>query len=1003
MNDEKKDLAEWEWYTTPPYEDSDDSCSLDESEDVVRIIQPDFSDTCVVTELLEMYQSKQHHLQSQVQHLRKRLKRVSLENTSLWEMIKLQNMEKLLEIEDSSSAYLGPDIPVMSASDGRLHGEFAGDFSGENIIPVQVRSLQNQPLETPFLDITPTDTENESDDEDEDVTGDEDDDDEPDDDDSQMSKGTITLELVPTSVSRASAEDRPSTTLVGRLFTRIRRITNLSSMTHAASVALVCITGYTIQELFRHEQKKPVEVVTKFSVKHMKISIKRFQKRAKPVMFFLSYMKAVVDWHHKDFTLVTFLVYMLSVYTGWFIQLFLLLCILKLYVNYITTHQYPVDFCFLPDMRNGGMSAELPFGKIRKRKKFGILLQVAKQAQIELGNIAGNMEKLNNLFMWKVPQLTMFCVKILVLLFILSIMLPSIQFMKLIGIIIGIKVFVLRRLYKMYPNFKYATDTIHKVWKALPTDAEFYERNTLRKRTTRQYLSEKIKKLRCTFSKSSNKARGLDGKKESSTNTVQVIVTQEDTLTKRDASTDMEMLSIARSDQEECDKTALEPNPLEPKAIEKKPSSGSLASFNSLFSCNKQGKTSKGKPEKDTPTTSGGSAEVVSNSSSGNITEVSKSPSGKASVASTSGKASAVSRSPSGKATEVSKSPSGKASTECNSSSEKASEGSNSSSGKASVISNSYAEKASVASNSPSGKAAVVSFKPSGKASVASTPNGGKPAELFDPKEITGTLQSTTSLSTSFRSVGSQEFSYTQLSSEGSEVLSGSTGSHLTVGNERDCFALPVASRSTRESSEGSTGRLSDRSTVSSPGPGVIGMMLGEPFNSLAGTFFTGPATLIKSNKHNEQITLPNGEQPLKEASLGWTCVLEENTSVFGTTFHPGTLYLSLTSLCFKPTDVTSSPLLNIDLCKIIKIAKAKKLQWRPGKNRSEHIHVTVEGVEKPYIFGSVSAYDECYKVVMMHGKVHNYQWAAEFSEVPQIYRNNMEYHFSVASFYRGD
>jgi len=34
----EKDNAEWEWYTTPPYRDSDDSYSPDDSEDVMRVI-----------------------------------------------------------------------------------------------------------------------------------------------------------------------------------------------------------------------------------------------------------------------------------------------------------------------------------------------------------------------------------------------------------------------------------------------------------------------------------------------------------------------------------------------------------------------------------------------------------------------------------------------------------------------------------------------------------------------------------------------------------------------------------------------------------------------------------------------------------------------------------------------------------------------------------------------------------------------------------------------------
>ena len=38
MNDMGKDNAEWEWYTTPPYRDSDDSGSPDESEEFMRII-----------------------------------------------------------------------------------------------------------------------------------------------------------------------------------------------------------------------------------------------------------------------------------------------------------------------------------------------------------------------------------------------------------------------------------------------------------------------------------------------------------------------------------------------------------------------------------------------------------------------------------------------------------------------------------------------------------------------------------------------------------------------------------------------------------------------------------------------------------------------------------------------------------------------------------------------------------------------------------------------------
>ena len=38
-SEDARDQAKWEWYTSPPYEDEDAPLGLDDSEEVIRIIQ----------------------------------------------------------------------------------------------------------------------------------------------------------------------------------------------------------------------------------------------------------------------------------------------------------------------------------------------------------------------------------------------------------------------------------------------------------------------------------------------------------------------------------------------------------------------------------------------------------------------------------------------------------------------------------------------------------------------------------------------------------------------------------------------------------------------------------------------------------------------------------------------------------------------------------------------------------------------------------------------------
>ncbi|KAI0240488.1 hypothetical protein LSAT2_008717 [Lamellibrachia satsuma] len=268
-----------------------------------------------------------------------------------------------------------------------------------------------------------------------------------------------------------------------------------------------------------------------------------------------------------------------------------------------------------------------------------------------------------------------------------------------------------------------------------------------------------------------------------------------------------------------------------------------------------------------------------------------------------------------------------------------------------------------------------------------------KTVSEVDKDSANGTASSAVSASsissiyTSVKAVTSEGFSYSPFSGLGSGKL---VTSYDSCASSSAVMSPDVSSRQVSYlGSAGSYVRVAS-----------IGQALGDHFNSLAGTFFTKRATLIVSNQQNIEITLPNEEHPLTEAPLGWTCVLEENVNVM-TTFQPGILYISLSSLCFKPTDIASSQWIIIDLSKITQVVKSKKAQWIPGRNMSDHIQITVEGVNKPYIFGSVSSFDECYKVIMVHGKAHNYEWAEEFREIPHVFLNNTEYHFSLAGLYQ--
>jgi len=208
------------------------------------------------------------------------------------------------------------------------------------------------------------------------------------------------------------------------------------------------------------------------AVKRLKENINRFTAGIKPITSFVKSVGKVLTWSNPTASFLIFLVYMYSVWHGYLFSLILLVAIWELFMNYLHAKGIAKQLGFVEKAKDEGNSSE----DHSWSDKFQLVLQVARKVQNTLGKMADSLEKVKNLLMWQHPVATRKLFTALCVALLASLLLRGPTLFLLMGLFLGIKLFIVNPIHHRFPKVKRRYDSTAKLWRELPTDVELAAR-----------------------------------------------------------------------------------------------------------------------------------------------------------------------------------------------------------------------------------------------------------------------------------------------------------------------------------------------------------------------------------------------------------------------------------------------------------------------------------------------------------------------------------------------
>ncbi|KAK0050280.1 GRAM domain-containing protein 4 isoform X2, partial [Biomphalaria pfeifferi] len=212
------------------------------------------------------------------------------------------------------------------------------------------------------------------------------------------------------------------------------------------------------------------------AVKTLKENVKRFGTEAKP---YLNTLKGIYDlkaWKAAPYTLIVFVfftpaaVYMYSVWQGWFLPVLLFCFTLRLFINYLKYRGWNIHFNFFETVEE---TKDADDKDLSVSDKLNIVMQVARNVQNILGEVADCLEKIKSLLTWRHPQASQKLLSMTFVAFITSCLLPTNYLFFYAGLGLGIKFFIIDYIYNRFPRVRRKYDSTYQLWAELPTDLEF--------------------------------------------------------------------------------------------------------------------------------------------------------------------------------------------------------------------------------------------------------------------------------------------------------------------------------------------------------------------------------------------------------------------------------------------------------------------------------------------------------------------------------------------------
>lgn len=217
----------------------------------------------------------------------------------------------------------------------------------------------------------------------------------------------------------------------------------------------------------KEEKEKDGQV----NISVLKANVKRFGTALKPYINTVKGIQGLLRWQSSSFTLIVFMVYMYAVWKGCAMQVFLLCLIFRHFISYLQTLGIMIKFDFFHyEDESESKKEEASLGI---SDKINLVVQITKKVQDFLGQATDSLEKIESVLTWRYPPAAKRIFTALCGAFIFSLVVDFNILLFIMGMNIGIKLFIIDYIYYKFPKVKRKYDSVSKLWKSLPTRQEW--------------------------------------------------------------------------------------------------------------------------------------------------------------------------------------------------------------------------------------------------------------------------------------------------------------------------------------------------------------------------------------------------------------------------------------------------------------------------------------------------------------------------------------------------
>ncbi|XP_078340846.1 GRAM domain-containing protein 4-like [Crassostrea virginica] len=191
----------------------------------------------------------------------------------------------------------------------------------------------------------------------------------------------------------------------------------------------------------------------------------------KPYINTIKGIQDLLRWQNSAYTLIVFMVYMYAVWMGCAMQVFLLCLIFRHFICYLQIIGIHVKFNFFHHEEQTTSKKEEE--SLGLSDKINLVVQIAKKVQDFLGKAADSFEKIESVLTWRHRPAARRVFLTLCGALVMSIVMDFNLLVILLGLNMGIKLFIVDYVYYKFPRVKRKYDSVYKLWQTLPNRAQW--------------------------------------------------------------------------------------------------------------------------------------------------------------------------------------------------------------------------------------------------------------------------------------------------------------------------------------------------------------------------------------------------------------------------------------------------------------------------------------------------------------------------------------------------